>query len=197
MDKKCKKVERLITIDLPWDCGAPQLAAFPEKLVDVEGLKTGEVGIVAEVFADRGQIKLSTARALAYVKAETKEPIWKTLAKAGIPLRDDEEWWDGRKAQEGSLAKQCEAASGRALAGAAGDFLSCGGGSVTSKSVNAVLISLGRAIGQVVSDLESPADAAVAAIDGLLEGIVAGLGPANGETLLALLGPAKKRAGRR
>ncbi len=82
--------------------------------------------------------------------------------------------------------------------GPARDFLSPRGGSITSESVNAVLISLGRAIGQVVGNLESPADAAIAAVDGLLKGIVAELEPDDSETVLALLaGLAKKRADRR
>ncbi len=91
---------------------------------------------------------------------------------------EDEEWWDARESREDSLGKECERAA--------------------SKSVNAVLVSLGRAIGQVVSNLESPADAAVAAVDGLLEGIVAELGPSDREAVLALLrGSEKKRTGRR
>ena len=121
-----------------------------------------------------------------------KEPVRKTLAKAGIPLRDEEIALD--------LTKERERAMGIAFAGRvpARDFLSRGDGIVTLGSVNAVLVSLGWAIGQVVSNLESPADSTVAAVDGLLKGIVAEREPADRETVLDLLnGPAKKRAGRR
>ncbi len=105
-----------------------------------------------------------------------EELIRKSLTEAGIPLRDE-----------------CKQARGISFAGRspARDFLSQGGGSVTSESVNAVLVSLGRAIGQVIGNLESPTDAAVAAVDGLLEGIVAELGTVDGEVVLALRRPAR------
>ncbi len=134
----------------------------------VEELQPGEVGIVAE----------------------PPEGWWAD----GEP---DEGWWVAREAREPEARDTDRARlAGEVLGGMVADRGH--GGNVTLESVNAVLVSLGRAIGQVVSNLESPADAAVAAVDGLLEGIVTELEPSDRETVLALLkGSEKKRAGRR
>lgn len=99
------------------------------------------------------------------------------------------------QAREDSLGKQCERARDRL-------FLSEDRGPVTAKSVNAVLISLGRAVGQVVSNLECPADVALCAAEGFLAGLVAELEPEDAETVLTCLEQGmdlpmpKKRAGR-